>query len=181
MNLKTSFPNPKRSDFVSNRKMRVLIGKPGLDGHDRGAKIISKALRDEGFEVIYTGLRNSPEQIVSAAIQESVDLIGLSILSGAHRRICRRVMELLEQNGATDIPVMVGGIIPDEDIAYLKEAGIRAIFGPGTSLAAIVGTVKNILAEAAWLQSWARSKTFWRKRAIIRPLSRHRASWVKQS
>lgn len=132
---------------MSKRKTRILIGKPGLDGHNRGAKIIAKALCDEGYEVIYTGLRNSPEQIVSAAVQEAVDLIGLSILSGAHLRICKKVMDLLEQNGATDIPVIVGGIIPDVDIVRLKEMGIREVFGPGTSLSEIVQTVRKILVE----------------------------------
>lgn len=132
---------------MSKRKMRILIGKPGLDGHNRGAKIIAKALCDEGYEIIYTGLRNSPEQIVSAAVQEAVDLIGLSILSGAHLRICRRIMDLLEQNGAADIPVIVGGIIPDDDTAKLKEMGISEVFGPGTSLSTIIETVGNTLPE----------------------------------
>ncbi len=131
---------------MSKRKMRILIGKPGLDGHNRGAKIIAKALCDEGYEIIYTGLRNSPEQIIHAAIQESVDLIGLSILSGAHLRICKRVMDLLAQNGASDIPVMVGGIIPDVDTVKLKEMGISEVFGPGTSLADIVQNVRDTLA-----------------------------------
>jgi len=131
---------------VTNRKMRILIGKPGLDGHNRGAKIIAKELCGQGYEVIYTGLRNSPEQIVSAAIQEAVDLIGLSILSGAHLRICRKIMDLLDQNGATDIPVIVGGIIPDDDVTKLKEMGISEVFGPGTSLSTIVEAIGNTLA-----------------------------------
>jgi methylmalonyl-CoA mutase C-terminal domain/subunit len=116
----------------------VVIAKPGLDGHDRGAKVIARALRDAGMEVIYTGLRQTPEQIVNAALQEDADVIGLSILSGAHNHICPRVMELLREKGLDDVKVVVGGIIPDVDIPKLKEAGIAAIFLPGTSMQAIV-------------------------------------------
>ncbi|MGB9686671.1 MAG: cobalamin B12-binding domain-containing protein [Rectinema subterraneum] len=114
------------------RKIRVLIAKPGLDGHDRGAKVIARALRDAGMEVIYTGLRQTPEQIVSAAIQEDVDVIGLSILSGAHNHLFPRVVELLKQSGAEDVLVFGGGVIPEEDIPFLKSKGIAEVFGPGT-------------------------------------------------
>ena len=117
---------------MSDKKIRVLAAKPGLDGHDRGIKVICYALRDAGMEVIYTGLRQTPEQIVQAAIQEGVDVIAMSVLSGAHNHLFPRVMELLSTAGAGDILVIGGGIIPQEDIPSLKEAGIRAIFGPGT-------------------------------------------------
>ena len=120
------------------RKIRVVIAKPGLDGHDRGAKVIARALRDAGMEVIYTGLRQTPEQIVGAALQEDADVIGLSILSGAHMHICPRVMELLRARGLHDVLVVVGGIIPDVDIPKLKEAGIRGIFLPGSPMQAII-------------------------------------------
>jgi methylmalonyl-CoA mutase C-terminal domain/subunit len=120
------------------RKIRVAIAKPGLDGHDRGAKVIARALRDAGMEVIYTGLRQTPEQIVSAALQEDADVIGLSILSGAHNHICPRVMELLAQHQLNDVIVVVGGIIPDQDIPRLKEIGISGIFLPGTPMQAII-------------------------------------------
>ena len=121
-----------------SQKIRVVIAKPGLDGHDRGAKVIARALRDAGMEVIYTGLRQTPEQIVSATLQEDADVIGLSILSGAHMHICPRVMELLRQNGLNDVLVVVGGIIPDVDIPKLNEIGIRGIFLPGTPMQEIV-------------------------------------------
>jgi methylmalonyl-CoA mutase C-terminal domain/subunit len=120
------------------RRLRVIIAKPGLDGHDRGAKVIARALRDAGMEVIYTGLRQTPEQIVSAALQEDADVIGLSILSGAHMHICPRVMALLRENGLDDVLVVVGGIIPDTDRARLAEIGIRGIFQPGTPMQEIV-------------------------------------------
>jgi len=121
-----------------SHKIRVVIAKPGLDGHDRGAKVIARALRDAGMEVIYTGLRQTPEHIVSAALQEDADVIGLSILSGAHMHICPRVMELLHQNGLDDVMVVVGGIIPDVDIPKLNEIGVRGIFLPGTPMQEIV-------------------------------------------
>lgn len=121
-----------------SQKIRVVIAKPGLDGHDRGAKVIARALRDAGMEVIYTGLRQTPEQIVSAALQEDADVIGLSILSGAHMHICPRVMELLAQHQLTDVQVVVGGIIPDVDVPKLNDMGIRGIFLPGTPMQAIV-------------------------------------------
>ncbi len=119
-------------------KVKILIGKPGLDGHDRGAKVIARALRDAGMEVIYTGLRQTPEQIVGAALQEDADAIGLSILSGAHMHICPRVMELLREKELTDVLVMVGGIIPDVDVPKLNELGITGIFVPGTPMQEIV-------------------------------------------
>ena len=120
------------------RKIRVVIAKPGLDGHDRGAKVIARALRDAGMEVIYTGLRQTPEQIVAAALQEDADAIGLSILSGAHMHICPRVMELLQEKGLEDVLVVVGGIIPDVDIPKLTAIGVRGIFIPGTPMQQIV-------------------------------------------
>ena len=120
------------------RKIRVVIAKPGLDGHDRGAKVIARALRDAGMEVIYTGLRQTPEMIVAAALQEDADAIGLSILSGAHMHICPRVMELLKERGLEDVIVVIGGIIPDVDIAKLKAMGIRGIFLPGSPMQDII-------------------------------------------
>lgn len=127
---------------MSERKLRVLVGKPGLDGHDRGAKVVARAFRDAGFEVIYTGLHQTPEQIVSAAIQEDVDCIGLSILSGAHNTLLPRVCEILKDKKADDIHVFAGGVIPDDDIPVLKGAGIREVFTPGTSTEDIVAWVK---------------------------------------
>jgi len=124
-------------------KIRVIIAKPGLDGHDRGAKVIARALRDAGMEVIYTGLRQSPEQIVSAALQEDANVIGLSILSGAHNHICPRVMELLKSQGMDDVLVVVGGIIPDVDIPVLKGIGVKGIFLPGTPMQEIVDFIKG--------------------------------------
>jgi methylmalonyl-CoA mutase C-terminal domain/subunit len=118
--------------------IRVVIAKPGLDGHDRGAKVIARALRDAGMEVIYTGLRQTPEQIVAAALQEDADVIGMSILSGAHMHICPRVMELLEEKGLDDVLVVVGGIIPDVDIPKLQAMGIKGIFLPGTPMQDII-------------------------------------------
>jgi methylmalonyl-CoA mutase, C-terminal domain len=123
---------------MPEKKIRVLIAKPGLDGHDRGAKVIARALRDAGMEVIYTGLRQTPEMIASAAIQEDVDVIGLSILSGAHNTICPQLMNLLRKKGMSDVTVLVGGIIPEADISALKKSGIAEIFLPGTSTQDIV-------------------------------------------
>jgi methylmalonyl-CoA mutase C-terminal domain/subunit len=120
------------------RKIRVLLAKPGLDGHDRGAKLIARALRDAGMEVIYTGLRQTPEQIVAAALQEDADVIGLSILSGAHLPICSRVIELLQTHGLGHVQVVLGGIIPDADVTALNELGIRGVFVPGTPMRTIV-------------------------------------------
>ncbi len=131
------------------RRIRVLVAKPGLDGHDRGAKIIARALRDAGMEVIYTGLRQTPEMIVSAALQEDVQVIGLSILSGAHKAIVPRIMELLREQGMSDVVVLVGGIVPDEDVAGLKDLGVAAVFQPGASLEAIVGFIRSSALEAA--------------------------------
>lgn len=126
-----------------DKKIRILIAKPGLDGHDRGAKVIARALRDAGMEVIYTGLRQTPEMIVEAALQEDVDAIGLSILSGAHNTLLPRVLELLKQNGLDDVLVFAGGIIPDEDIPRLKAIGIRGIFGPGTNTDDVVAFIRE--------------------------------------
>jgi methylmalonyl-CoA mutase C-terminal domain/subunit len=126
----------------STHPIRVLVAKPGLDGHDRGAKVIARALRDAGMEVIYTGLRQTPEMIVNAAIQEDVDCVGLSILSGAHNAIVPRVTALLKERGADDILVVLGGTIPEQDIPFLKEHGVSAIFGPGTSLDATVSFIR---------------------------------------
>lgn len=123
---------------MTDRKIRILIAKPGLDGHDRGARIIARALRDAGFEVVYTGLHQTPEQIVNAAVQEDVDLIGLSSLAGAHLHLFRSVMELLKGHGADDIRVIGGGIIPEADVRKLKAMGIGEVFGPGSPLETIV-------------------------------------------
>ena len=128
---------------MSEKRIRVLVAKPGLDGHDRGAKVIARALRDAGMEVIYTGLRQTPEQIVNAALQEDVDAIGLSILSGAHMHLFPRIMDLKREKGLEDVMVFAGGIIPDQDIPRLKETGIAEIFPPGSSLEEIVAFVKT--------------------------------------
>ena len=125
------------------RPIRVLVAKPGLDGHDRGAKVIARALRDAGMEVIYTGLRQTPEMIVNAALQEDVQVIGLSILSGAHKAIVPRVLELLHQNQMDDVKLVIGGIIPDEDAEALKKQGVAAVFQPGASLDAIVEFIRS--------------------------------------
>ena len=132
---------------MTERKIRVLIAKPGLDGHDRGAKIIARALRDAGMEVIYTGLRQTPEQIVAAAVQEDVDVIGLSILSGAHNVLFPEIMRLLKEQDAEEIAVVAGGIIPEQDIARMKEIGIREIFLPGTPTSAAVEAIRNAVAR----------------------------------
>ncbi len=129
--------------MAEERKIRVVVAKPGLDGHDRGAKVIARALRDAGMEVIYTGLRQTPEMIVNAALQEDVDVIGLSILSGAHNAIVPRVMELLQQHKIEDVLVLVGGIIPDQDIEVLKKAGVAGIFQPGTPMEEIVQFIRT--------------------------------------
>src|SRR5690242_8245828 len=132
-----------------NFPVRVLVAKPGLDGHDRGAKIIARALRDAGMEVIYTGLRQTPEMIVNAALQEDVQVIGLSILSGAHNAIVPRVMELLREKQMTDVCVIVGGTIPDEDAQKLKGQGVAAVFQPGASLDEIVGFIRAFVKQPA--------------------------------
>ena len=131
---------------MSERRFRILIAKPGLDGHDRGAKVVARALRDAGMEVIYTGLRQTPEQIVSAAVQEDVDAIGLSILSGAHNVLFPEIMRMLKEEGAQDIVVFAGGIIPEQDIPKLKALGIREIFLPGTPTAAAVEAIRAAVA-----------------------------------
>jgi len=127
----------------AERKIRVLVAKPGLDGHDRGAKVIARALRDAGMEVIYTGLRQTPEMIVNASLQEDVDVIGLSILSGAHNAIVPRVTELLRSNKMDDVLLLVGGTIPEQDVEALKKSGVAAIFGPGTAMDQIVEFIRN--------------------------------------
>ena len=128
---------------MEGKKIRILIAKPGLDGHDRGAKVVARALRDAGMEVIYTGLRQTPEQIVETAIQEDVDVIGLSILSGAHTHLFPKVMELLKENNIEDIIVMGGGVIPEEDIPELKKIGIAEVFTPGTDTRDIINFIKE--------------------------------------
>ena len=128
---------------MTEKKIRVLIAKPGLDGHDRGAKVIARALRDAGMEVIYTGLRQTPEQIVATAVQEDVDVVGMSILSGAHNHLFPRVAELLKEQGVDDVLIIGGGVIPDDDIQGLKEAGIKEIFTPGTETSKMIEYIKN--------------------------------------
>jgi methylmalonyl-CoA mutase C-terminal domain/subunit len=128
---------------MPERKIRVLVAKPGLDGHDRGAKVIARALRDAGMEVIYTGLRQTPEMIAEAALQEDVDVVGLSILSGAHMALVPKIMDLLRQNGMSGTLVLLGGIVPDEDVPRLKELGVTGIFGPGASTTGIVDLINE--------------------------------------
>ncbi|MFV2064770.1 MAG: cobalamin B12-binding domain-containing protein [Chloroflexota bacterium] len=128
---------------MTDRPLKVLIAKPGLDGHDRGAKVLARGLRDEGFEVVYTGLRQTPEMVASAALQEDVDVVGLSILSGAHMTLLPRICELLRDEGMSDVLVTAGGIIPADDIPALKEAGVAEVFGPGTS----IGEVADYMRE----------------------------------
>ncbi len=135
---------------MSDRPIRVLIAKPGLDGHDRGAKVVARALRDAGMEVIYTGLRQTPEQIAAAAVQEDVDVVGLSILSGAHNVLVPEVMASLKEKGGDEIAVVVGGIIPEKDIPHLRECGVKEVFLPGTSTTMTVDAIRKIAsAEAA--------------------------------
>ena len=128
---------------MAEKKIRVLVAKPGLDGHDRGAKVVARALRDAGMEVIYTGLRQTPEMIAEAALQEDVDVVGLSILSGAHNALTPRIMEVLQAKGLGDVKVFLGGIIPDEDVPSLKAMGVTGVFGPGTSMQAIVTAIRE--------------------------------------
>ena len=128
-------------------RIRILVAKPGLDGHDRGAKIIARAFRDAGFEVIYTGLRQTPEQVVTAALQEDVDVVGLSVLSGAHMTLCPRIMELMKKAKLDDVLVVVGGIIPDRDIVKLKELGVSEVFQPGASTEDIIAYVRKNVAR----------------------------------
>lgn len=134
---------------MSEKKIRVLVAKPGLDGHDRGAKVVARALRDAGMEVIYTGLRQTPEMIAEAALQEDVDVVGLSILSGAHMALAPRVLDLLKGNGQTHVKVFLGGIIPDEDLPRLKEMGITGVYGPGANTEDIINDIRGALAEKA--------------------------------
>src|SRR5262245_27867434 len=139
---------PEMTQEPASRKIRVLVAKPGLDGHDRGAKIVARALRDAGFEVIYTGLHQTPEQIVATAVQEDVDVIGLSVLSGAHNYLFPRVLELLREKGAEDIVVFGGGIIPADDIQALKALGVKELFTPGTSTQDIIRFVRENIRAA---------------------------------
>lgn len=129
--------------------IRVLVAKPGLDGHDRGAKVVARALRDAGMEVIYTGLRQTPEMIAEAALQEDVDVVGISILSGAHMALVPRILELMKANGQDDVKLFLGGIIPDEDIAQLKEMGVNGVYGPGASTEDIVAQIRADVLERA--------------------------------
>jgi methylmalonyl-CoA mutase C-terminal domain/subunit len=133
---------------MSAKTIKILVGKPGLDGHDRGAKVVSLALRDAGMEVIYTGLHKTLEQIVSTAVQEAVDVIGLSVMSGAHLPICRRLLELMQAAGIADVPVVVGGVIPQQDIPKLRDMGIQAVFPGGTSFEAIAAGVRRAARKA---------------------------------
>ena len=132
---------------MTDKKIRVLIAKPGLDGHDRGAKVIARALRDAGMEVIYTGLRQTPEMVAEAALQEDVDVVGLSILSGAHMSLVPRVLKLLEENGQGHLPVVVGGIIPEEDAGQLRKMGVYAVYGPGTTTTQVVEQIRQAVAQ----------------------------------
>ncbi len=132
----------------SDRKIRVLVAKPGLDGHDRGARVVAYGLRDAGFEVIYTGLRQSPEQIAAAAVQEDVDVIGLSILSGAHLALTRKLFETLEAQGAEDIPILVGGLIPEDDKRALQEMGVAEVFTAGTPISSIASFIESRIVNA---------------------------------
>lgn len=128
---------------MTDRPLKVLIAKPGLDGHDRGAKVLARGLRDEGFEVVYTGLRQTPEMVATAALQEDVDVVGLSILSGAHMTLLPRICELLREEGMDGVLVTAGGIIPEDDVPALKEAGVAAVFGPGTAIGEIAGFMRE--------------------------------------
>jgi methylmalonyl-CoA mutase, C-terminal domain len=134
---------------MDHHRIRVLVAKPGLDGHDRGAKVIARALRDAGMEVVYTGLRQTPEMIVNAALQEDVQVIGLSILSGAHNAIVPRVMELLKEKQMSDVLVIVGGIVPDEDAAQLKKIGVAQVYQPGAALESIVNFIRSSVKQTA--------------------------------
>ncbi len=135
------------STTAASPPYRILVAKPGLDGHDRGALVVARALRDAGFEVIYTGLRRTPEEIVEAALQEDVEAVGISILSGAHRPLVRRILEGLSERGLADVPVFVGGLIPDRDVGHLREMGVAEIFGPDTPTAEAARTLGSRLAE----------------------------------
>lgn len=139
---------PEQSHKIDHEKIRVLVAKPGLDGHDRGAKVVARALRDAGFEVIYTGIRQTPQMIAEAALQEDVDVVGLSILSGAHLTLCPKVVELLRAQGQEDVIVVVGGIVPEADLPQLHAAGIQAVFGPGATTEMIAGYLRNAVAQS---------------------------------
>ena len=139
----------RKTSPEQSRRIRVLVAKPGLDGHDRGAKVVARALRDAGMEVIYTGLRQTPEMITEAALQEDVDVVGLSILSGAHMALIPRILELLKANGQEHVKIFVGGIIPDEDAPRLKEMGVTGVYGPGASTGKIVDEIRLALELAA--------------------------------
>ena len=132
---------------MEERRIRVLVAKPGLDGHDRGAKVVARALRDAGMEVIYTGLRQTPEMIVEAALHEDVDVIGLSILSGAHMALAPRIMTLMSENDMADVPLFIGGIIPNDDVPALLEMGVAGVFGPGTSTEEIIESIRTAALE----------------------------------
>lgn len=134
---------------MSDRTIKILVGKPGLDGHDRGARVVSLALRDAGMEVIYTGLHKTLEQIVSTAVQEAVDVIGLSIMSGAHLPICRRLLELMQAGGIADVPVVVGGVIPQTDVSRLRDMGIKGVFPGGTSFEEIIAGIRSAVGKAS--------------------------------
>jgi len=134
---------------MPEQKIRVLVAKPGLDGHDRGAKVVARFLRDAGFEVIYTGIRQTPQMIAEAALQEDVDVVGLSILSGAHMTLCPKVVDLLRAQGQEDVTVLVGGIVPNEDVEKLRQAGITGVFGPGTSLQDIADFINQTVGQKA--------------------------------
>ncbi len=140
-------PKNRQAHVESRRSIRVLVAKPGLDGHDRGAKVVARALRDAGMEVIYTGIRQTPETIAEAALQEDVDVVGLSILSGAHMALFPRITELLEDYGLDDVLIVAGGIIPDEDVPHLHDMGIRGVFGPGTSTHDIVAFIRREMGQ----------------------------------
>jgi methylmalonyl-CoA mutase C-terminal domain/subunit len=137
----------KKTELGQGRRIRVLVAKPGLDGHDRGAKVVARALRDAGMEVIYTGLRQTPEMIAEAALQEDVDMVGISILSGAHMTLLPRIMELLKASGLEHVRVFVGGIIPDEDVPRLKALGVTGIYGPGAPTEAIINDIRQAFAS----------------------------------
>ena len=134
---------------MAEEKIRVLVAKPGLDGHDRGAKVIARALRDAGMEVIYTGLRQTPEMVAEAALQEDVNVVGLSILSGAHMALVPRILELMQANGQGDVKVFIGGIIPDEDVPKLRDAGVTGVYGPGASTQTIIDDIQAAMSAAA--------------------------------
>jgi len=165
----------------TERKIRVLIAKPGLDGHDRGAKVVARALRDAGMEVIYTGLRQSPEQITEAAIQEDVDVVGLSVLSGAHMTLFPRIVELLKKEGAGDIVVLGGGIIPEADAKQLRKKGIYDIFGPGASTQSIIAVVERAVAERRRRESAPERPAAAKRPPVKKPVKKGGAKRVRRA